>query len=89
MRVRGARFPSLAAFAGLACAGLAAWQHDGAARADEVPLVFNAPVLTTLPEPFFPTMFRARDLDGDGKPDLALAGRIKQTQLHRLGMGCC
>lgn len=51
------------------------------ARADEVPLVFNAPVFTTLPEPFFPTMFRARDLDGDGKPDLALAGRDPDDRL--------
>ncbi|MCE2885711.1 MAG: VCBS repeat-containing protein, partial [Planctomycetaceae bacterium] len=51
------------------------------AHADEVPLVFNAPVFTTLPEPFFPTMFRARDLDGDGKPDLALAGRDPDDRL--------
>lgn len=52
-----------------------------AVRADEVPLVFNAPVMTTLPEPFFPTMFRVRDLDGDGKHDLAIAGRDPDDRL--------
>ncbi len=49
--------------------------------AEETPLVFNAPVMTTLPEPFFPTMFRVRDLDGDGKHDLAIAGRDPDDRL--------
>ncbi|MFM1867736.1 MAG: hypothetical protein RL591_1144 [Planctomycetota bacterium] len=53
----------------------------GAAIADEEPLVFNAPVLTVLPEPFFPTMFRVRDIDGDGKQDLAIAGRDPDDRL--------
>ena len=52
-----------------------------AAIADEEPLVFNAPVMTVLPEPFFPTMFRVRDIDGDGKQDLAIAGRDPDDRL--------
>jgi hypothetical protein len=50
-------------------------------QADEAPLVFNAPVMTVLPDPFFPTMFRVRDLDGDGKHDLAIAGRDPDDRL--------
>ena len=41
----------------------------------ESPLVFQGNLFDALPEPFFPTMFRTRDLDGDGFPDLVIAGR--------------
>jgi hypothetical protein len=56
----------------------------GAVRADETPLAFGAAVVTELPEPFFPTMFRVRDLDGDGKPDLVVAGRDPENRLFVL-----
>jgi hypothetical protein len=45
------------------------------AHGQESPLVFQGNLFDALPEPFFPTMFRTRDLDGDGFPDLVIAGR--------------
>ena len=57
-------------------------------RAGEVALVFTNPVITSLPEPFFPTMFKARDLDGDNIVDLVVAGRDPDDRLLTLkGVG--
>jgi hypothetical protein len=53
----------------------------GSACGDETPLVFQGNLFDALPEPFFPTMFRARDLDGDGTPDLVIAGRDPDDRL--------
>lgn len=57
------------------------------ARAEETPLTFSSAVNFAFPEPFFPTMFRARDLDGDGRPDLAVAGRDPDDRLFILRGG--
>ena len=53
-------------------------------HAGEVPLVFNSAVMTPLPLGYFPTMFKARDLDGDGFPDLVVAGRDPEHRLITL-----
>lgn len=67
------------ALIGVACPAL---------RAGETPLVFQGNLFDALPEPFFPTMFRARDLDGDGFPDLVLSGRDPDDRLMtRRGLG--
>jgi hypothetical protein len=55
--------------------------------AQETPLTFSGLVTFVLPEPFFPTMFRVRDLDGDGLVDLALAGRDPENRLFTLKGG--
>jgi hypothetical protein len=58
------------------------------AWAGEVPLAFQGNLFDQLPEPFFPTMFRVRDLDGDGFPDLVIAGRDPDDRLMtRRGLG--
>ncbi len=54
------------------------------ARAEEVPLVFNSAVTTILPIGHFPTMFKARDLDGDGIVDLIVPGRDTEDRLLTL-----
>jgi hypothetical protein len=57
------------------CAGVGPGFAASAASGQETPLVFQGNLFDQLPEPFFPTMFRVRDLDGDGFVDLAIAGR--------------
>jgi len=50
--------------------------------------VFSPAVLSTLPDPYFPTMFVARDLDRDGKVDLVVPGRDPEDRLLTLrGIG--
>ena len=51
---------------------------------EEPTFLFSGPVLSTLPEPYFPTMFVARDLDGDGKVDLVVPGRDPEDRLLTL-----
>ena len=61
---------------------------SAAAGAGEVPLAFQGNLYDALPEPFFPTMFRVKDLDGDGFVDLAIAGRDPDDRLMtRRGLG--
>jgi hypothetical protein len=68
-----------------ACAAIA---FAGApARADETPLTFSGLVTFVLPGNFFPTMFRARDFDGDGFVELAVAGRDPDKKLYTLKGG--
>ena len=55
-----------------------------AAHAGESPLVFQGNLFDALPEPYFPTMFRARDLDGDGFPDLVIPGRDPDHRIMTL-----
>lgn len=58
------------------------------AAAGDVPLAFQGNLFDQLPEPFFPTMFRVRELDGDGIPDLVIAGRDPDDRLMtRRGLG--
>lgn len=57
------------------------------AEADETPLTFASPVNFFFPDTYFPTMFRARDLDGDGRVDLAVAGRDTEDRLFILKGG--
>lgn len=58
------------------------------AHAGDVPLAFQGNLYDQLPEPFFPTMFKVRELDGDGFPDLILAGRDPDDRLMtRRGLG--
>ena len=58
------------------------------AGAGDVPLAFQGNQYDQLPEPFFPTMFRVRELDGDGIPDLVIAGRDPDDRLMtRRGLG--
>ncbi len=60
----------------------------GVARAQDQPLVFQGNLYDQLPEPFFPTMFKVRELNGDGFPDLILAGRDPDDRLMtRRGLG--
>ena len=54
------------------------------AGAGETPLVFQGNLFDALPEPYFPTMFRARDLDGDGFPDLVIPGRDPDHRIMTL-----
>ncbi len=57
-------------------------------HAGEVELAFNAPKTFYFPEPFFPTMFRTRDLDQDGFVDVVVAGRDPDDRLITLkGVG--
>jgi FG-GAP-like repeat len=59
-----------------------------AAHGGESPLVFQGNLFDALPEPYFPTMFRARDLDGDGFPDLVVPGRDPDHRILTLrGLG--
>ena len=67
--------------AAAACAGASP------ARADETPLTFSPMVTFVLPGNFFPTMFRVRDLDRDGRPDLVVAGRDPDHKLYTLKGG--
>jgi len=77
----------LAAVGVIACAGVAGTAAS-TARAQETPLVFQGNLFDQLPEPFFPTMFRVRDLDGDGFVDLAIAGRDPDDRvMTRRGTG--
>ncbi len=69
----------ISAFAGVAT--IASALACASARADETPLAFQGNLFDQLPEPFFPTMFRTRDLDGDGFPDLVIAGRDPDDRL--------
>ena len=71
----------------IAAAGFGTALLAGHARADETPLTFSAMVLTALPGDFFPTMFRARDFDGDGFVDLAVSGRDPDDKLYTLKGG--
>ncbi len=54
------------------------------AFAGEVPLVFNAAVNSPLPVGYFPTMFKASDLDGDGFADLVVPARDLDHRLVTL-----
>ena len=54
---------------------------SGVAWAQEQPIVFQGNLYDPLPDPFFPTMFQVRDLDGDGFPDLLIAGRDPDDRL--------
>jgi hypothetical protein len=65
----------------LAAVAFSAAGVAGVSQGDETPLVFQGNLFDALPEPFFPTMFRARDLDGDGTPDLVIAGRDPDDRL--------
>lgn len=71
----------------LLCVAVASAPANGA-HAGEVELSFNAPKTLYFPEPFFPTMFRTRDLDGDGFVDVVVAGRDPDDRLITLkGVG--
>ena len=63
---------------------LLAFLASSAASAGETPLVFQGNLFDALPEPYFPTMFRARDLDGDGFPDLVIPGRDPDHRIMTL-----
>lgn len=51
------------------------------ASAQETPLSFGPFLWDPMPAPFFPTMFRTADLDGDGFVDLVIAGRDPDDRL--------
>jgi hypothetical protein len=79
------RRPSALAIAiGCSCAAIAT---AATAEADETPLTFASQVNFFFPEQYFPTMFRARDIDGDGRVDLAVAGRDTEDRLFILKGG--
>ena len=62
--------------------------HAHAAMRDETPLVFTQPTYDLLPAPFFPTMVKPRDLDGDGIVDLVVPGRDPEKRLFTMrGVG--
>ena len=70
------------------CAGVGLGFAASTASGQETPLVFQGNLFDQLPEPFFPTMFRVRDLDGDGFVDLAIAGRDPDDRvMTRRGTG--
>ena len=77
----------LAGLAGLACVWTSFFGLASSACANETPLTFSPAVNFFFPEPFFPTMFRARDLDGDGRLDVAVAGRDPDRRLFVLRGG--
>jgi FG-GAP-like repeat len=58
------------------------------AHGQETPLQFQGNLFDPFPTGFFPTMFRTRDLDGDGFVDLVVAGRDPDHRLvTRRGLG--
>ncbi len=62
--------------------------HASAATRDETPLLFTQPTYDLLPAPFFPTMVKPRDLDGDGIVDLIVPGRDPEKRLFTMrGLG--
>ncbi len=68
--------------------GLAGKTAGKTAFGGEVPLVFGPLIYDQLPAPFSPTMFRIRDFDRDGFPDLLIAGRDPDDRLMtRRGLG--
>ena len=85
-RAPNERIPGAAAIA--AAFVVSAGVVHGSVRADEIPLVFAQPVYDEFPAPFFPTMLRARDLDGDGFADLVVPARDPDGRLFTMrGLG--
>ncbi|MEY5061732.1 MAG: hypothetical protein RIS45_1653, partial [Planctomycetota bacterium] len=72
---------SAANFLATLAAAATAALGSGVAWAQEQPIVFQGNLYDPLPDPFFPTMFQVRDLDGDGFPDLLIAGRDPDDRL--------